>query len=205
MDKSTSASFVHGQDEVHQWVYEMSLWKNPTILMTVWFIFVIGALFPALLMFFLTLGDGFVAALEIFLQVEGLVVCIITVLLLIVYPVFVLFNGGKYCVVFTMDEKGILHSQMDKQFKKSQVLSMITLVAGALGGSPQTAGAGLLAGTKQSSYSSFDKVTRVKSRPKRHVIYVNASLNHNQVYASSADFPYVEAYIIAHATKAKIS
>ena len=125
----------------------------------------------------------------------------LAIFVIVSFPIIILLTGGSYQVVFELDDKGVNHIQMDKQFKKNQVVSMITVLAGAALGNPQTAGAGLLAGSKQNSYSDFKKVVKIVAKPSRHVIYVNEGLNHNQVYVAKEDFEQVKAYIIEHCHK----
>jgi hypothetical protein len=114
-------------------------------------------------------------------------------------------NVGRYCVIFEVDDKSVKHIQMQKQFKKSQVLSMIVSLAGVMTGNIQATAAGMLAGSKQSSLSSFAKVKSITVNEKRHVIYVNEKLSHNQVYADSADFAFVSNTIISRCKKAKVT
>lgn len=193
------------ENGVMSWIYEMNMWKNPTLVITIWKVLLLAAAFPAVLVFFLGVGDGFTAAAVSFLKVGGMIAAIVTGLMLIAYPIVAIINGGKYCVVFKMDEQGVNHIQMQKQFKKSQVLAMIGVVAGALTGNIQATASGLLAGSKQSTYSQFKKVKKVQVRKKRHVIYVNEAMVHNQIYAEPEIFDQVTAYIIEHAKKAKIT
>lgn len=202
---SFSPSIVEGQDGIIRWSYGMSMWKNPTILITVWKVFMIGAMFPVLLVTFLTLfEDGLVEGFTMFFKMLVLMGGIMTGLVLIAYPIVAIMNGGSYQVVFELDSKGISHIQMEKQFKKNQVMAFITVLAGLASGNLQEAGAGLLAGTKQSSYSDFSKVQKIIANKNRHVIYVNESLQHNQVYVAKEDFDQVKAYIVAHCKKATL-
>ena len=108
-------------------------------------------------------------------------------------------------MIFEMDDKSVKHIQMQKQFQKSQVLSMVVVLAGVMTGNFQAAAAGMLAGSKQSSISSFEKVKSITVNEKRHVIYVNEKLSHNQVYAVPEDFIFVRDYIINRCSQAKVS
>lgn len=205
--QQVSSGVIKDSNGVFRWAYEMNMWKNPTLVITAWKVMFLAALFPALLMFILALvdGDGIVAALDVFIRVLGIAFAIVTGLLLLAYPLVAFINGGKYCVVFEMDDYWVKHIQMQKQFKKSQVLSMIVVLAGALAKNPQTAGAGLLAGSKQSLISNFDQVKTIVVREKRNVIYLNESLTRNQVYADAADFAFIRDYIISCCKKARVS
>jgi hypothetical protein len=203
--QQVSPGVVMGEDGVMRWVYEMNMWKNPTLVITIWKILLLAALAPAILVFFLNLGDGIGSALLAFVKIMVIVAGIVTVLMLLAYPLVALMNGGKYCVMFEMDDKSVKHMQMQKQFKKSQILAMIVSLAGMMSGNAQTAGAGLLAGSKQSTLSSFEKVKSITVNEKRHVIYVNENLTKNQVYVDTADFAFISNAIINRCNKAKVT
>jgi hypothetical protein len=203
--QQVSPGVVMGEDGVMRWVYEMNMWKNPTLVITIWKILLLAALAPAILVFFLNLGDGIGSALLAFVKIMVIVAGIVTVLMLLAYPLVALMNGGKYCVMFEMDDKSVKHIQMQKQFKKSQILAMIVSLAGMMSGNAQTAGAGLLAGSKQSTLSSFEKVKSITVNEKRHVIYVNENLTKNQVYVDTADFAFISNAIINRCNKAKVT
>ena len=203
-DQQVSPGVVMGKDGVMRWVYEMNMWKNPTLVITIWKVLLLAALAPALLVFFLNLGDGIGSAFLAFFKVIAIIVGIVTVLMLVAYPLVAIMNGGKYCVMFEMDDKSVKHIQMQQQFKKSQILAMIVSLAGMMTGNAQTAGAGLLAGSKQSTLSRFEKVKSITVNEKRHVIYVNENLTKNQVYADPVDFTFIRDAIISHCKKAKV-
>ena len=135
----------------------------------------------------------------------AIVAGIVTGLMLLAYPFVAIMNGGKYCVIFEMDDKSVKHIQMQKQFQKSQVLSMVVVLAGVMTGNIQATAAGMLAGSKQSSISSFEKVKSITVNEKRHVIYVNEKLSRNQIYADPEDFLFVRDFIINRCKKAKVT
>ena len=82
---------------------------------------------------------------------------------------------------------------------------MVVILAGVMAGNIQTTAAGMLAGSKQSTLSSFEKVKSITVNKKRHVIYVNEKLTHNQVYADAGDFEFVKNTIISRCKKAKVT
>jgi len=195
-----SPGITLGADGAMRWVYELNMWRNPTVLITVWKVLMLSALLPALLVGFLRLvdGDGAGAAVGSFLQIGALVAVIVTALMLLAYPLVALINGGRYCVIFEMDQTGIRHIHLRRQFRRNQALAMLTVLAGALSGSAQTAGAGLLAATRRSLYTAFSDVRAVESVPHRQVIHLATRLSRNQVYAAPADFDFVLRHIAAH-------
>jgi hypothetical protein len=204
-NQQVSPGVIMGEDGILRWVYELNMWKNPTLVITIWKVLLLVALAPALLIFFLTLGDGIGSAFLAFVKIMGIVVAIVTGLMLLAYPLVAIMNGGKYCVMFEMDDTCVKHVQMQKQFKKSQVLALIVSLAGVMTGNLQATAAGMLAGSKQSSLSRFENVKSITVNEKRHVIYVNEKLSHNQVYADSADFAFVRDTIISLCKKAKVT
>ncbi len=200
-----SPGLIMGKDGMLRWVYELNMWKNPTLVITIWKVLLLSALVPALLVFFLSLGDGFGAAILTFLKILSIVAGIVTVLMLIAYPIIALMNGGKYCVLFEMDDTQVKHIQMHKQFQKNQLLSMVVILAGLMAGNIQATAAGILAGSKQSLICRFEKVKSIAVNEKRHVIYVNEKLNHNQIYVDSTNFAFVSNFIISRCENAKVT
>jgi hypothetical protein len=199
-----SPGVVMGEDGVMRWVYEMNMWKNPTLVITIWKVLMLAALAPALLVFFLNLGDGIGSAFLALVKILVIVAGIVTGLMLLAYPLVAIMNGGIYCVIFEMDDKSVKHIQMQKQFKKSQILAMIVSIAGVITGNIQATAAGMLAGSKQSTLSSFENVNSITVNEKRHVIYVNEKLTKNQVYADTGDFAFISNTIIGRCKKAKV-
>lgn len=187
-------------DGKYRWVYELSLYRNPTILFLVWKIFfwIMAGLWAFLVI--LGMGDSDFW-FEGFLDITK-TYCIIIVGMLVLcavgYYVYALIMGGKYCVMFEMHDNGVLHQQMDRQVKKAEAIGAITALLGVMTKNPTTAGIGLTSSAHTSMYSDFKKVRSVKFYPRRNVIKVNAPFNKNQVYAEKEDFEFVQNYILAH-------
>jgi len=196
-----------GRDGVLRWVHEISLWKNPTVLITTAKVLLLAASVPALLVGLLALveGDGIGAALGSVAQVGGIVIGIVAVLLLIAYPLTAILQGGRYCVVFEMDERGVRHTQLRKQFERNQALAFVTVLAGIAAGSPQAAGAGLLAASRQSLHTAFAQVRKIRIDERRGVIHLAERLTRNQVYAAPEDFAFVRDFILARCPRAAVS
>ena len=195
-----------GNDGVYRWVYEMSLWKNPTILLLLWKIFFWICVGLWLFITLISVKDtgfwwsGFLDNTKFF----GIFTLGMLLLCLIGYVVYAIVMGGKYCVMFEMDDKGVRHTQMEKQVKKAEVLSLLTVLAGAAAKNPTAVGAGLMSSAKTTMYSEFSKVKNVKVYRRRGVIKVNSTFEKNQVYAEKADFDFVLDFITSHAKKADI-
>ena len=191
-------------DGKYRWVYEMNMITNPTIFLTVfkiffWIILVMWAVFGLFLYVFA--GDweglwGMTKAALIGLGVMAVLTLLGVLVLAIIY-------GGKYIVLFEMDENEVAHIQVPRQFKKAQALGAITALAGGAAGRLSTAGAGLLSATKNASTSEFKNVRSVKACRRLNVIKVNQLLNKNQVYVPDADFDFVYDWIKSRCVNAK--
>ena len=186
-----------GPDGKYRWIYEMSLFKNPTIFLLIWKIF-----------FFIFIGIlGFIMLLDIFegnmdlerllfdLKLMGIVVAVLTVVIGISMLIYAAIMGGKYVVMFEMDDRGVNHMQAPHQAKKARKIGAATALLGAASGNFTTMAAGMNA-TRTEMYSEFSKTRKVKAYPRRDLIKVNGLLNHNQVYAAREDFDFVYNYIV---------
>lgn len=186
-------------DGKYRWVYELNMLTNPIIFWTV--LKVLGGVWLFLYVFMLIFGD-FATFWEAF-RIFAYVMAGIVALSLMGYLVVAAMYKGKYVVLFEMDEDGISHTQMPRQYKKAQVLSAFTVLAGLASVKPSTVGAGILAATKNSSTSVFENVRKVKARRRLHVIKVNQLLNKNQVYVPNEDFDFVYDFIKSRCPHAK--
>ena len=201
-ETETYEGIIQDGTDSYRWMYEFSLWKNPAILITTYKVLLLGLSAPGLLMFFLTLSeDGIAPAFKIFLTIMGGGAVLMTVLLAMAYPLLGLIYGGKYYVLFKMDNNGINHIQLDKQFKKAQALGFLTTLLGAASGSLAAGGAGISAATRKSLYTGFEGVKSVKIHSRRDTIYLNETLTRNQIYVDNENFQFVKEYILNHCPK----
>ncbi len=187
----------------YQWIYEMSLLKNPTFFFLVWKIFfwILVGIFGFTMLVDLFQGWGGEAVLNS-LRMLGWFLIGMTVLVSLGYLIYAAIMGGKYIVKFTMDEEGINHEQIPAQAAKAQKIGMITTAVGAMTGNFTTMGVGMNAAQTE-MYSAFAKVRKVKLYPRRGLIKLNGILKHNQVYASKGDYEFVRDYILARCVNAK--
>lgn len=191
------------EDGVRRWMFELNLWKNPTVAITVFKVVALAALFPALLTLVLGImeGDG-AGALMVFIKIYGGLLVGMSLLMVLGYSLVAAINGGKYCVIFEMDDQGVRHTQLQKQFDRAQAMGLLTSLMGMMANSPATMGAGLLAASKQSTYSRFGNVRSVTVNSRRRVVYLTTKqMVHNQIYAEKEDFEEIVAHILAHVPK----
>jgi len=190
-------------DGFYRWAYELNLYKNPTIIFLIWKIFGFILLGLWLFMVLLEFIDDSLS-LETLLDISEVMLLFglgFGVLCLVGYLVYALMMGGKYCVLFDMDERGVNHIQMAPQVKKVEAISILTMLVGAMAGRPGVVGTGILAAARTSMYTAFADVRSVEPIPGRDLIKVNELLNKNQVYAEKEDYDFVLNFILAH-TKA---
>ena len=190
------SSITLGQDGKYHWYYEVKMLKNTAILGTILKIF--GGIIAGMWLFANAM-NGFEdvgPTTKVMLIIFG----VFLVLTLLGYLIVAAMYGGKYCVVFEMDEKGVSHAQLPKQFKKAQVMGLVSAFAG---GSLGTVAPGLLAASRNSLYSDFSSVRTIKPRPGQHLIKVNAPLSKNQIYVEDQDFQFVLDFIRSHCPKAR--
>ena len=190
------------EDGKYRWVYEINLFKNPMFFFLVWKIF-----------FFIFLGVFVVVNISDYIKwgiekvIEnlpflGYILIGMTAVVGLGYLIYAAIMGGKYIVEFEMDEKGFLHRQTASQAKKAKRIGRATMLAGAVSGKPGTIGIGIAA-QRTEMYTEFAKVKKVKAYPRRHIIKVKETLEHNQLYAPKEDFAFVLDYVISHCPNIK--
>lgn len=191
-------------DGKYRWVYEMNMLTNPVIFLTVFkiFFYIVLGLWLVIGLF----GDLIHGDVRGFLQFGKVMLIMLAIMAgLTILGILVLsaIYGGKYVVLFEMDDKEISHIQLPRQFTKAQAVGMIAALAGFVTKSPATAGAGLLAASKSSSTSVYRNVRRVVARRSFHLIKVNQLFNKNQIYVPKEDFDFVYEYIKSRCPQAK--
>ncbi len=188
---------TRGPDGKYRWVHETNLYRNPVFLFLIWKIFFFVWL--AIAAFVLALSVPGRNAWENFRSLGmGMVgvLAFLAVLVAISYYIYALFMGGRYCVLFEMDTKGVTHTQVARQFRRARRLGILAALAGIATGKPGIIGAGVLASTRDSMHTKFNKVNSVKVKRKRYTIKLRSSLlMHNQVYTAPEDFEFVVGFI----------
>lgn len=199
-------NIVLGKDGKYHWYYEFKLLKNPTVLLLLWKIFFwTGVGMWLMMVLIITFSGDFSRDFWSITKGFGFGIAGFEVFVAFGYFVYALLQGFKYCVLFEMDEEGVTHTQLPRQFKKAQAMSFLLILAGLHTGRPGTVGTGMIAASKNSMRSTWESVRSIEIFRKRGVIKVNERLNKNQVYAEPADFSFIEDFIKSHlAPKCKV-
>lgn len=201
---SPSGEIIQGSDGVFRWAYDFNMLTNPTILFTIFKVIGISLGAVWVIEIGLDMFGGDFEFSEFLGITKGFIILFIGIMILsaISYWLYALIAlGGKYCVLFEMDEKGVTHTQAPKQFKKAQVMALIN---GLTATNLSALGNAMIVGSRNSMSSDWSKVRSIQCFPNRGVIKVNEPLNKNQVYVSKEDFEFVRDYIISHCVNAKI-
>ena len=177
-------------DGKYRWVYEVPMLKNPSILFDVYK--VLGISFGIVwLLNVVLIGCENGYDLESLWGITSGFLILMLVFLVIGYIAYVIvawYYGWKYVVLFTMDEKEVVHQQMPRQVKKAKVLGALTTLVGAAAGKPGMMGTGVLAASRSTSTSELANVARLKPCRRLHLIKVNQLLNKNRVFVPDEDF-----------------
>ncbi len=121
------------------------------------------------------------------------------------YLLYAAVMGGKFCVLYTMDDKGILMEQQAKQAKKADILADLLVLAGALVGNVTTVGMGLSSARRTSMYSTFKGMKKLTAAAKKDLIKMDAPMDHNRIWCEDdEDYNFVWNYIKSRCEGAKI-
>lgn len=194
------------RDGKYRWVYEMNLYKSTAIIKEVGRVMFISIVITVLLIGVISLfkGDSLKETLLLLGEIAGMLSGILLVLVIVGYLIYAFSVGGKYCVLFEMDEEGINHKQQARQVKKSELIGAIAAIAGIAAGRPGMVGTGILAASRTSMHTYFDSVKELEILPKEHLIRLNETLSRNQVYAEDEDFAFVADYIKSRCRNARV-
>ena len=184
-------------DGILFWTYSQSLWSNPTILYTVLKVMLIVVLLVTLFIGGLAIMDGSFDAGEILLIGVGLALGF-SILSFLGYAVFAAISGGKYNMLFIMDDDCIMHAVMPKEKKQGDRINDAALIVGALTGNPTLAGMGMANSGRNSMVSNFADVKSIVQDRSHDLIKVRAGLEFNQIYASPAQYDFVLSFVANH-------
>lgn len=190
-----SEHMVLCDDGVYRWVYEYSLFRNPGLFFLIWKVFFFIMLGICAFTLLMDVINGYMDGEQLLgtLRVFGIILAVMTGLVVISYLIYAAIMGGKYIVMFEMDDEGINHKQIEAQARKARKIGSAAFIAGAASGNLSTMGAGMNVRTEM--YSQYNLVKKVKPYPRRNLIKVNNVLQRNQVFAHDEDFEFVLNYI----------
>ena len=192
-------------DGVYRWIYELDMYRNPIILITVFKVLGISVaiIFMISLIIQLATGQFSLQFDPDELKVIGGVVLVFVAITFLSYFIVAKQYGGKYIVIFEMTEESITHRQMESQFDKAKAMGWWTTIIGLAAGSLTTAGAGLMSATRNSMVSEYAFVRKIKPKKWMHMIHLNGLLERNQIYVCDEDFEFVLKFLREKCINAK--
>jgi hypothetical protein len=121
------------------------------------------------------------------------------------YLVFVPIMGNRYHILFEMDEVGIRHVEMPSSVKRTELISLMGVLAGMAAGSPTAVGANLLAGSRKQMYTKFKDVRKIVVYGKKSVIkLISRDLTRNLIYTKPSNFEFIKRHILSHCSDAPV-
>ncbi len=204
MDETIGNRVTLFPDGNYRWVYEVKMLTNPTILFDVYK--VLGISFGVVWLFMLLINgcEGNLTLGSIWEFSYGFLVlmAVFVVIGIVAYFIVAWVYDWKYVVLYTLNEKEVIHQQMPRQAKKAQVLGALTAMVGGLAGKSGVVGAGLLTASKTSSISKLADVAHLIPNRRRNLIKVDQLFNRNRIYVPDEDFDFVYDFLRKHCTKA---
>jgi len=191
-------------DGKYRWVYEVPMLKNPSILFDVYKVLGIGfGVVWLLVLLLICVEDGFTFK-NIWNITSGFLILYLVFLIIgyIAHVIVAWSYGWKYVVLFTLDEKLVVHQQMPRQINKARVLGALIALVGAATGKPGVVGSGVLAASRSTLTSELANVERLIPCRRLHLIKVNQLLNKNRVFVPDEDFDFVYDFLCQHCPKA---
>jgi len=206
-DNISSTHPVLCPDGKYRWVYDVSMLKNPSILLEVFW--VLGISFGIVWLFVLLLAgcDSHYRLSDMWSITRGFLVLmgVFMVLGCVAYFFVAWYYGWKYSLLFIMDEQEVVHKQLPGTEGKARAIAKLTALAGAAGGKPGMAGLGILVASRTSMSCSFSSVRRIKACRRRHLIKVREGFSRNMVFVADEDFDFVYDFLCQHCPNARKS
>ena len=184
-------------DGKYRWVYEVSMMKNPSILIDIFKVLGISLGIVWLFTVLLDIFDDDLSLEKLWnltMVFLGLMLAFV-VIGLIAYTILAWSYGWKYVVIFTMDKKELVHQQMPHQVKKAQVLGALAAIVGGATANPGMVGTGVLAASRTTSRSTLVNVKKLTPVRWMNLIKVSQLLQKNRVYVPDEDFDFVYDFL----------
>ena len=192
--KFVTKNVILCNDGVYRWIYELNLFRHPTVFFTIWkiFFFIFAALFAIMsvadaIEWSRSLWESIVETAPMY----GYLFLGATGLSAIGYLIYAAVTGGKLDIFYEMDETGVKQKQIPRRAGNPRVRA--------------EAEAGLrsdrissMAVTEYDTYTDFSRVKKGKIYPLSHYIKLKEGLNPDRIYSEKEDFEFIRDYIIAH-------
>ena len=201
-DKSVNQDFRLCDDGVYRWVYVYDLWKNYTVILEIEKIFILTAMVIMIIQGLLGITEkGIVKRLISAAQEAGVILAVMTGLLLISYPIYCLLSKGKYCVLFEMDDRSIMHTRMEKKVEREDLVEWLWAANEILDSRLLSTGLSIATASEASMETVFADVRKVTVSRKGKTITLRCRITRNQVYVDDEHFEFVKDFILERCPK----
>ena len=181
------------------WEIGIPLATNPRMVKTMAIVSALSAFIPVLIMGVIFGSQGEwdqIGTMAWIFALIGLGMFVMFMLIMLI------FFGNRIRTRFTVNEQGVLQETIDKV---SKTANRMAIVAGALGRSPGTAGAGLIAMSREAEGLEWKGGFMLDPRPQQHLlVFRNAWRPVLEVYCTAENYAQVEAlarlYMAKHHT-----
>ncbi len=104
---------------------------------------------------------------------------------------------GKYEAEFVLDSKGALCRTQAEQKKKNRVINTLNVILGLLTGKPAVAGVGLLAQSRQKVLIRWNRIRKIKYKPKSHTILLYGGWTEQiALFCTQDNYALVEKFVL---------
>lgn len=196
-DNRVNQDFRLCDDGVYRWVFVYDLWKNYTVILEIEkFLIIICLAIMIILGVLETPEKGFVKRLLSAAEEAGVMLAIITVLLVVSYPIYCFLNKGKYCVLFEMDDSSIMHTRMEKEVKHEELVEWLWAANEILDSRLLSTGLSIATASSASMETIFADVRKVTVSERGKTITLICRATRNQVYVPDEEFEFVKNFIL---------
>jgi hypothetical protein len=103
---------------------------------------------------------------------------------------------GKYEVEFVLDGKGVLCRTQAKQARKNRIVNTLTVMLSLISGKTAAAGAGMLAQSRQEVSLRWNRITKVKYKPKSRTILLRGGWTEQiALFCTGENYEQVESFV----------
>ncbi len=169
------------------WTISVPIFRNPLIMKQLGLAIGIPAALVVILLLFLTDRDVY----------TFYAISLVAALFFFTWLFMMVVYRGKYDAEFALDEKGALCQTQPKQAQKNRIVNTLTVLVGFLSGKPATAGAGMLAATRQRVLLRWERLTKIKYYPRSHIILLRSGpMDNIALFCTRDNYPMVEQFVL---------
>lgn len=129
---------------------------------------------------------------------------LIATLLFFTWLFIVAVYRGRYEAEFVLDGKGVLCRTQARQAKGNRMVNTLTVVLGLLSGKSAAAGAGILAQSRQEIFLRWDRVKKLKYKPKSCTILLRGGFSEQiALFCTDENYLQIEQEVMLRTVQSK--